>query len=55
MQFPNVTGKIPNYRSDHAACITGSYMYVFGGKDARINNDMFRLNLLTWAWTIESF
>lgn len=50
---PEVTGSVPGIRDGHSACITGHYMYVFGGFEEEINQfscEVHCLNLETMEW-----
>ncbi|XP_071946841.1 uncharacterized protein [Antedon mediterranea] len=42
----------PCMRSKHAACLVGSFIYVFGGRDAHSSRkDLWRYNITTNVWT----
>lgn len=46
------TGKIPNSRQFHSACVYDQYMIIFGGVcDGYRMNDLHFLNLETFHWT----
>jgi len=45
------SGTPPTARGGHTSVIYGDYMYVFGGHDGTLKNDLHRLDLTTLTWS----